>query len=276
MDINTFPEAQWRLLETGYADGATNMAVDEAILVAVAEGKAPPTIRFYGWDPPCLSIGYNQSMQEEVDIGRCRAEGVDFVRRPTGGRAILHADELTYSLVAPQSDPRVKGGVLESYRRLSLGLVRGLNLLGVEATQAGRHSNNECASAACFEAPSDYEVVWRGKKLVGSAQLRRRGAVLQHGSLPLYGDVSRIVEFLLLPSLREREQLRESLRRRAATLEEALGRVVSFEEAARALKRGFEESLNLKLVPSVLTPYERELAEKLREKYASEEWNLRH
>ena len=112
------------------------MAIDEAILWAVAEGKSPPTLRFYGWEPPCLSIGYSQSMEGEVDVDKCREVGVDFVRRPTGGRAILHADELTYSVVASQSEPRVAGGVIESYRRLSAGLVAGLRGLGVEASQA--------------------------------------------------------------------------------------------------------------------------------------------
>lgn len=125
----TYP-AEWRLLKTGFADGATNMAIDEAILLAVAEGKAPPTLRFYGWEPPCLSIGYSQSMGE-VDVDRCRKAGIGLVRRPTGGRAILHADELTYSVVAPQTEPRVAGGVIESYRRLSLGLVAGLRALSL-------------------------------------------------------------------------------------------------------------------------------------------------
>ena len=112
------------------------MAIDEAILWAVAEGKSLPTLRFYGWQPPCLSIGYSQSMEGEVDVDRCREAGIDFVRRPTGGRAILHADELTYSVVAPQAEPRVAGGVVESYRRLSAGLVAGLRGLGVDACQA--------------------------------------------------------------------------------------------------------------------------------------------
>ncbi|MGA9352036.1 MAG: hypothetical protein WBW48_25020, partial [Anaerolineae bacterium] len=122
----TYPAANWRLLKTGLVDGATNMAIDEAILWAVAEGKSPPTLRFYGWEPPCLSIGFSQSMEGEVDVDKCLESGIGFVRRPTGGRAILHADELTYSVVAPQTEPRVAGGVIESYRRLSLGLIAGL------------------------------------------------------------------------------------------------------------------------------------------------------
>ena len=112
LDENYAP-ATWRLIDSGYADGATNMAVDEAIMRAVAERLVPPTLRFYGWQPPCVSIGYAQSLEAEIDLERCRRDGVDWVRRPTGGRAILHTDELTYSVAAPQDDPRTAG-----YRKL--------------------------------------------------------------------------------------------------------------------------------------------------------------
>ncbi len=200
-----YPPATWRLLNTGSADGATNMAIDEAILTAVAEGKSPPTLRFFAWEPPCLSLGYNQAIAE-VDIARCQQAGVDIVRRPTGGRAILHTDELTYSIIAPQSEPRLVGGVVESYRRLSAGLVKGLHLLGVDVAQAGAgHAQDAEVSAACFDAPSAYEITARGKKLMGSAQVRRKEAVLQHGTLPLQGDITRICHYLAVPSEERRE-----------------------------------------------------------------------
>jgi lipoate-protein ligase A len=311
----SYPVADWRLLETGLADGATNMAIDEAILWAVAEGKSLPTLRFYGWRPPCLSIGYSQSMEGQVEVDRCREAGVDFVRRPTGGRAIFHADELTYSVVATQAEPRVVGGVVESYRRLSAGLVAGLRALGVEAYQAltptpllsrgaeeprsgGAEEWANIASAplhlrtlaplllwergrggqsaACFDAPSSYEITVGGKKLVGSAQVRKKGVVLQHGSLPLEGDVARIFDFLRVPSEERREELKHELRDRATSLGLALGHSVSFEEVARHLAAGFAQALNLRLVPGQLSQHELALAEKLRrEKYAAREWNFR-
>jgi lipoate-protein ligase A len=292
----SYPAADWRLLQTGLADGATNMAIDEAILWAVAEGKSPPTLRFYGWQPPCLSIGYSQSMGE-VDVDKCREHDIDFVRRPTGGRAILHADELTYSVVAPQSEPRVAGGVVESYRRLSAGLVAGLRNLGVDAYQAltpsplcppsplptsgegkgGWGSRGEGESAACFDTPSSYEITVGGKKLVGSAQVRKKGVVLQHGSLPLEGDIARIFDFLKVPSEERREELKQELRARATSLELALGYSVPFEEVARHLAAGFAQALNLRLIPSQLSQRELALAEKLRqEKYATREWNFRN
>jgi lipoate-protein ligase A len=274
--MEAYPPARWRLLITGFADGATNMAIDEAIMRGVLEGLAPSTLRFYGWEPPCVSIGYSQSLEKEIDLARCAGAGVDWVRRPTGGRAILHVDELTYSVVTRLDDPRAAGGVVESYRRLSRGLVAGLSLLGVPAIQAEyqRNENTNGFSSACFDVPSHYEVTVDGKKLVGSAQVRRQGVLLQHGTLPLYGDITRLVDYLRLDSDAEREALRRKLAQRAATLETALGRRVEFEEAARAMAQGFAQALNLELVAGELTPQEREWAEEGRRlRYANPEWN---
>ncbi|MBC8249224.1 MAG: lipoate--protein ligase family protein [Anaerolineales bacterium] len=282
--------ADWRLLETGLADGATNMAIDEAILWAVAEGESRPTLRFYGWQPPCLSIGYSQSMEGEADVDRCREAGIGLVRRPTGGRAILHADELTYSVVAPQAEPRVAGGVIESYHRLSVGLVAGLRALGVDANQAltptppsplplsqDQERGRGAQSAACFDAPSSYEITVGGKKLVGSAQVRKKRVVLQHGSLPLEGDIAGIFDFLRVPSDERREELKQELRARATSLELALGYRVPFDEVARHLAAGFAQALNLRLIPGQLSQHELALAEKLRrEKYTAREWNFRN
>lgn len=276
MSAEEYSLATWRLLNTGPADGATNMAIDEAILMAVAEGKSPSTLRFFAWEPPCLSIGYNQAV-DEVDIIRCQQAGVDVVRRPTGGRAILHTDELTYSIVAPQSEPRVAGGVVESYRRLSAGLVRGLRLLGVDVVQAeAGHGPNADASAACFDAPSAYEVTAGGKKLVGSAQVRRKEAVLQHGSLPLQGDITRICHYLMVPSEERRGELRRELRARATSLELVLGRTIPFAQVAEALVSGFSEALNLHLEPGELSQHELALVQQFkREKYTAAAWNFR-
>jgi lipoate-protein ligase A len=265
----------WRLLITPPLDGATNMAIDEAILYALAEGHSQPTLRFYEWTPPCLSLGYNQHYTE-VDETACRALEYTWVRRATGGRAILHTDELTYSLVTRRDDPRVKGDIVESYRALSRGLLAGLNLLGVQAVQAkGDRPKNPNQGAACFDTPSHYEVTLNGKKLVGSAQVRRKGMVLQHGTLPLRGDISRIFEVLAL-SPGEKERLRQELLDRATTLETELGLVVSFREAAEALGQGFGQALHLQLEPGALTQEEQALADRLRtEQYANDAWNKR-
>ncbi len=265
-----YPPTTWRLLNTGYRDGATNMAVDEAILRGVAEGSSPPTLRFFAWQPACLSLGQAQPAGD-VDFEACRALGVDVVRRPTGGRAILHVDELTYSVAARADEPRVQGGIVESYRRLSEGLLAGLLHIGVPVRQVERpDSHDRDQGPVCFEVPSNYEIVVDGHKLIGSAQVRRNGAMLQHGSLPLVGDIARICDVLAARPDRDR------VRARAITVERTIGRAVAFDAAARSMAEGFASALNLCLEPGDLTDPERAWAEELRrEKYAADHWTRR-
>src|SRR6202022_3122798 len=161
----------WRLLVDAPAGGAWNMAVDEVLLDGVAAGAAGPTLRFYGWRPACLSLGYFQPF-DVVDLDACRALGIDIVRRPTGGRAILHDRELTYSVALPASVLGSDGGVLPSYYRLSLALQEGLRLLGVPATLAPESAAGGSPEhgPACFDRPSAHEILVEGRKLVGGAQ----------------------------------------------------------------------------------------------------------
>ncbi len=276
MDHTSFPPATWRLIIDGAADGATNMAIDEAIAQAVVQGLAPPTLRFYMWSPPCLSIGRHQKLSD-VDLETCAARGYDVVRRPTGGRAILHTDELTYSVAASDEDPRVAGGVMDAYHRLSQGLVAGLRLLGIPAVEAPSSSRaGPDVSAACFEVPSAYEICVDGRKLMGSAQYRSGRMVLQHGTLPLWGDLTRVVDCLALSRPAVRAMLRNALSQRALTVEEAVGRRLSFDEVAQVMAQGFAQALNLRLVPGELSPVEREMAADLRaRKYAHPDWTAR-
>lgn len=270
-----YPRAVWRLIVDGEADGATNMAADEAILHSVVDGAGLPTLRFYAWSPPCLSLGRSQKLAE-ADLAACRAAGVDVVRRPTGGRSILHTGELTYSVSLLQSDPRAQGGIVEGYRRLSEGLLAGLRRLGVPAVQAeGRKAPGGDETAVCFETPAGYEITVGGRKLVGSAQWRARGGVLQHGTLPLGGDLARILDCLAF-SPAEREAQRRRLHRRALTLEEATGAVLPFDRVARALAEGFAEALSLTLAPGELSPQERAQAAEIRAGvYAHPGWTAR-
>jgi lipoate-protein ligase A len=246
------------------------MAEDEAILRAVTAGQVLPTLRFYAWEPACLSLGRTQKVAD-VDLDAVRAAGFGLVRRPTGGKAILHADELTYSVTAPEAEPRVAGSIVGSYRHLSAGLVRGLELLGVRTLVVDRRVENcRPGGPVCFEVPSDYEITVGGRKLVGSAQMRARSAVLQHGTLPLYGDISRICPLLVAHPDAAR------VRARATTIREALGRPVTWGEVADALAEGFAEALNLCLEPGTLTDEERAWVKELRaKKYATDEWTYR-
>jgi lipoate-protein ligase A len=271
----SYPPATWRLIVDREADGAANMATDQAILEAVIDGLSPPTLRLYAWSPPCLSLGRNQPLSD-IDQVACRAAGVDIVRRPTGGRSILHTDELTYSVALLQTDPRAEGGVTGGYRRLSEGLLAGLHHLGVPAVQAvGRRRPETELTAICFETPADYEITVAERKLVGSAQWRALGGVLQHGSLPLFGDLNRIVHYLALSGA-ERQAQQDSLCLQATTLEEALGHALPFDQVAQALAAGFGEVLNLSLVPGKLTPRERTQAADLRtEMYTNPLWTTR-
>lgn len=269
-----YPLATWRLLLDGKRDGASNMAIDEAILESVIQGHSPPTLRFYGWSPPCLSLGRSQPLAE-ADLAACRAAGVDLVRRPSGGQAVLHAGELTYSVALLQSDPRSAGGVLEGYRRLSAGLLAGLRLLGIEAIQAlGARQADGPPSPICFDRPSDYEITCGGRKLIGSAQWRRRGGVLQHGSLPLAGDLTRIVDLVVLGA-RDPEEERRRLAARVVSLQEARGEAIPFAAAADGLVQGLAATLNLALVPGELSAEEQVRAAVLRSRYAGDAWTAR-
>ncbi len=161
------------------------MAVDEAILEAVRNHEQPPTLRLYDWAPPTLSLGYAQP-HEDLDPLRLSQNGWQVVRRATGGRAILHADELTYAVIGPQNEPRLNGGVLESYRRLAGAILNALHRLDLPAeSQVIKTTNNQgtAIDPVCFDVPSNYEITVHGKKLVGSAQSRKQGGVLQHGTL---------------------------------------------------------------------------------------------
>jgi lipoate-protein ligase A len=276
------PPGQWRLLRHPAARGAYNMAADAAILEGVVEGSSAPTLRFYDWEPACLSLGFAQRF-DDIDEDARTEHGWDVVRRPTGGRAILHTDELTYSVIGPSDEPRLAGGVLESYRRLSEGLMQALRLLGLPVEQQPMHAlgvmgngSGELDNPVCFEVPSDYEITLHGKKIIGSAQARRKGGVLQHGSLPLFGDIARITEILRYPSQERRQQAAERVRARAATVEEGLGRRVTFAEASEAFIRAFTETLNIEFVEGELNEKEGAAVERwLAERYASPAWTQR-
>ena len=269
----SFTHQQWRLIITPPARGAWNMAVDESLLDAAGQRLALPCLRLYSWEPPCLSIGYAQQ-SNDVDQHKLSNFG-DWVRRPTGGRAILHTDELTYSVVASLSEPRLSGGVLESYQRLSKALLAALHTLGLpaEAHPMPKSGAKQANAPVCFEIPSNYEIVIAGKKLIGSAQARRRDGVLQHGTLPLWGDLTRITDVLVYSDDRTRKDAADRLLSHATTVESVLGFRVSWDDAAYALTKGFQSELDLELVQGELSTQEIKRADRLmQEKYNHPSW----
>ena len=266
----------WRLLITPPARGAWNMALDEAILEHIGRGESIPTLRLYAWTPACLSLGHAQPFAD-VDVQRLKSHGWDVVRRATGGRAILHTDELTYSVIAPADEPRVEGSVLESYNRLAQALLAAVESLEIPVEmKEGKANNRTTLTPVCFEVPSTYEITVNGKKLIGSAQARKKEGVLQHGSLPLTGDLTRICQALVFENESARETAAQRLLERATTVESALGREVSWENAAQAFVHAFESQLGLNLERGELSESESKRTEELvKEKYDHPSWTER-
>ncbi|MCC6612027.1 MAG: lipoate--protein ligase family protein [Anaerolineae bacterium] len=266
---------QWRLIYDYPTMGAENMAVDEAILRAVAVGRQPPTLRLYAWEPACLSLGYGQRATD-VDWERLAAQGWDAVRRLTGGRAILHTDELTYSVALPPDHPLAEGDVVESYRRISSALLTALRTLGAQPAADPLREPLRSVDPVCFETPSHYEITVDGRKLIGSAQARKHDGVLQHGAFPLQGDIARICDALVYADEDAREAAKTHVRARALTLEDALGRQVGWSEAAQAVIDGFRETFDIDLDLQPLSDDEQAAAAHIRDEvYGSDSWTLK-
>lgn len=264
-----------RLIRSGLLPAAENMAVDEAIFEAVAAGDAPPTLRIYGWQPPGVSLGCFQAVDERVNLPAIAARGYGLVRRPTGGRAIIHHHEVTYSVCIRAAALQGGGSVLRSYRELSRGIEAGLALLGLPACIAPRDGKRPPKPAGlpavCFAGALGGDMTVDGRKIVGSAQMRRAGAILQHGSIPLCIDLQEHAEILGGPDGADASVLRHA----ALGVADALGREVTFDELAAALEAGFADAFGVELVPADLSPGERARAEQLvADKYANDEWNL--
>jgi lipoate-protein ligase A len=232
----------WELLVDPPATGAENMARDRELLDQLVGGERPATLRFYAWNPACISLGLGQR-EEILDMDAVRAAGLDVVRRPTGGQALLHDREVTYSVVASQQDPVVGGTLMQSYHAISEALLAGLRGLGIRGESAPCEPRPASGlTPICFASASAEEVLVGGRKLIASAQWRSRGAFLQHGSLLLQdrqGD---------LPGL-----MRDAAARKATplsiSLDELLAEVPSPQELVDLLSRGFEQALGIRLRP---------------------------
>jgi lipoate-protein ligase A len=254
--------ARWRHLVTPAASGAWNMAFDEALLHRARE-TGETVLRVYTWSAPTLSLGRNQRAAGLYDLELARARGVEFVRRPTGGRAVLHHREITYSVTAPVSDANLR----DSYERINALLVRALRILGVDVSVATNEQPAPLPDASpCFEVPTVGELTFRGRKLVGSAQWREDGALLQHGSILIDDDqrlIAQLSRGMPSPSVEP------------ATLREALGRAPDGYEIAEALIDATSESGD---DPGALLVPDAELlgrAGMLEARYSSSDWTWR-
>ena len=250
---------QWRLLQTGFNNAFFNMAVDEAVLINCSRGKVPPTVRFYGWNPPAISIGYFQSLEDEIDLDFCEKIGVDYVRRITGGGAVFHDTELTYSIVVPESHHSVSKNIMDSYGRICGAVIRGFGFLGIKSSYAPIN-----------------DIVVDGCKISGSAQTRKMRTVLQHGTVLMDVDVDRMFSLLMVPSEKIRDKLISDVKQRVTSIKKVLGKEIVFDEVAIAMKKGFEEEFDVELVEGSLTDVEFAMAKKIEnDRFSSKDWNYR-
>jgi lipoyltransferase/lipoate-protein ligase len=248
---------EWRLLQTGYANAFRNMAVDKAILVSHSKGWVPPTVRFYGWAPPAISLGYFQSLVEEVDISACQRQGVDYVRRITGGGAVFHDKELTYSIVIAEDHPVIPKNILKSYGRICGAVMRGLQHLGIMSEYAPIN-----------------DIITNGRKISGNAQTRKLQTVLQHGTVLMDVDVDTMFSMLKVPNEKIKDKLIADVKQRVTSIYHCLGKTINFNQVAQAMQRGFEEEFQIRFVEGNLTSEEQTLAEQFeKETFLTTEWN---
>jgi lipoate-protein ligase A len=245
-----------RLLETGFHDCYYNMGLDEALLESVAAG-AMPALRFYGWNPPAVSIGCFQGLTEEVDVEACARRGFDITRRISGGGAVLHKSELTYSIILPLEHPLAKKDLNESYITLCAGLIEGLRMLGIDAVFSGIN-----------------DILVGGKKVSGSAQTRRPGCLLLHGTVILDNDLDEMFEVLKVPREKMKGKvLSAGVKERVTSVRALLGRALPFDEALHVFREGFAAAAGLTYTKSSpLLHEEKRALELAAEKFSAQEW----
>ncbi|WP_082023384.1 MULTISPECIES: lipoate--protein ligase family protein [Sporosarcina] len=257
------------------------MALDEALLEWHSRGEIGPVLRFYEWDPATLSIGYFQRVEKDIDLEAVQAHGLGFVRRPTGGRGVLHEHELTYSVIVTEDYPEMPETVTEAYRVISGGLLEGFRNLGLDASFSvpGEQLTEQLKrpkSGVCFDAPSWYELVVEGKKVAGSAQTRQKGVILQHGAILLSLDEDKLVSLFKFDSDEAREKVRRGLPEKAVAIDRLTDRPISAADCSRAFASGFETALDIELVPFALNEEQlRTVKEIERTKYANPEWTYK-
>ena len=262
--------AGWRLLHDDPADGPWNMAVDEAIARAVGDGQAPATLRLYTWSAPTVSLGYLQRTPGGLDLAACRRRAIPLVRRVTGGRAVLHADELTYSVAVPLRGPWRGLSVPDAFARISRGLIAGLSRLGVKADvgEAGVPRGDGKETGACFLLRRMPAILVGGRKLIGSAQRRWDRSLLQHGSLLLQFDPH--LHQAVFPAWP-----RDDPAVGVTCLQSILGETPHAGDLVSVLAAGWRDAFGVQCVPGELTMAERDVAKDLaRIRYGSPAWTF--
>ncbi|ASF38598.1 biotin/lipoate A/B protein ligase family protein [Halobacillus halophilus] len=266
----------WYFVDSGHCTPAMNMALDEALMSWHRQGEIPPVLRFYGWAPAGLSVGYFQKVKGKIDLEGVERHGFDLVRRQTGGRAVLHDKELTYSVIVSEDHPDMPASVKDAYLVLSKGLLEGFHNLGIEAEFAVPEGKlDTTGSAVCFEEPSWYELIAEGRKAAGSAQTRKKGVILQHGSIPIDVDDVKLFDMFIYKNERIKERARRAFGDKAAAINQLLDKSVTFDQTKEAFREGFEKGLDIHLEPFELSDEQWKEVEKIaEERYRTEEWNF--
>lgn len=248
-------QEEWGFLNTGYHSAAVNMAMDESLLTWHKNGDIPPTLRFYGWSAPSLSVGRLQKVERQIDFEAVKRHECEYVRRLTGGSAVLHDDELTYSIVVSEDHPNIPSSVLEAYNILTKGIMEGYRNLKIQADYAypTRRVRGKDRSAVCFEQAAHCEMVIDGKKLSGNAQTRKDGVLLQHGSIPMSIDEEMLFDLFLFPSEAIKERKRNAFSDKAIAINQITGKTHTFDMLADAFYDGFQKGLDVKFKPLTLT-----------------------
>jgi len=263
---------QWRFIHSGQLDGVTNMAIDEALAKHIGQNQSAPVLRVYGWQPPAISLGFHQSFND-IRTDLCQRDGIDVVMRPTGGRAVLHAEELTYAVIIPENSVHYRQEISSLYEILSMGILKALEYLDIHvAFERSGSTPKDFArgelSALCYATSIQHEIGFQGRKLVGSAQRRFEGSALQHGSILIGTKHLDLADYLSRGDDNWRRAVKRYMASHTVCLNELSNKPITFDQLAEAMKSGFASALNLSLVDDQLSEEELSLVEQLKEKFA--------
>ncbi|MFW6286067.1 MAG: lipoate--protein ligase family protein [Nanoarchaeota archaeon] len=264
-------QKKWRLIDRINTNGAMQMAIDEAITIACSKGKSQPTLRFYTFNPPTITIGHAQNISN-FNLDKINKKGFDYVRRITGGTAVLHKNDLVYALIIPENF--LPNKIIDAYNYLSEGLVYGLNNLGLKAYK--RVSKSKIRKDCCYLNDNPYDIVLNNKKISGNAQSRINQITLQHGTIIVENNLNELFD-CLNGNHETIQNMFDQSKKKITSIQEAINKPKSLNQIEQAMEKGFKELFikkNIEFEKSKLSNYELELANKLyKEKYSNNEWN---
>jgi len=267
-----------RLIVQKNLKACQNMAIDESLIeyALLKPDDFKPVLRLYTWQPAGISLGYFQKLEKEINIEACKKYGVDIVRRPTGGKAVLHDDELTYCFIFKMDNPD-DWTILDSFKKINEALLYGIRHMGIDCELVPYKKQTSAShTAVCFAAPTSYEIKINDKKVIGSAQMRRGSFILQHGSVPITLDRGKLYNLFNFKSEEEKLRQMEYSKNIMTALKETGVEGINFNALAENIKTGFENAWNLEFFEDKLNKEEEEIKNKLEKyKYSTDDWNYK-